>query len=176
MKKSVLPLVVLGGIVAYLVSKKPGTPHQAENAVVFSQATTDPLVSGNYANEADILRIIASTQTAGDALKALQTAGIIKSPSPAPLSSDSLSNPEQNYNYGKEFTGPYDLERLGLNEVVNQPAPQPITVSASAYDEMVNFISNARYKATHSTGARSTYWQAIVDREQSQLNMWIRGA
>lgn len=163
--------LILGalGIAALASMQKREVGNTGLTTPQVSQLMENPLSSGNYSNEQEIAAAILNSSNTTEALAAVKN--IV---SPPPLSSEQLSSPTQNYNYGKTF-GMFDTAALGLDQPVNQPSPVKVTVSQAEYNNMVEFLQNMQQKYSRASGARYDYYKAVYDREKAQFDQWVVG-
>ena len=108
----------------------------------------------------------SSVREALDAIGKLPTGNNLRNSSP-PI--------EFNTTGGERPTSPYDVDFLKKFTPIVAPVQNKVVVSALSYDRLAEQISKLREKAAGSRGSRKEYFDYAADREQAELNNYIRG-
>jgi len=192
MKKSTL-LIGLGVIaVGFALSKRTTS---SPNSKALAQATSDPLVSGNYSNEDVILGIIAGSKSTSDAIANLNTYGNMDKDTIAVYNSlsttptDATNRVATTNNQGEgviltttgqwingQFVTPTSAYDVGYAEAVIDAHPEVTThkVSQWEYDLTQKLYSSQLQKAQSSTNQdRREYFALIAADTKAQLDAMI---
>lgn len=167
----------------YLLSKMNNSPSNTPSAVADGGYTPQPIqwaapvtrdavqnISNTYGETfaAGVQQAIATSTTVSQALDAIGKL-------PTDNSLRNSSPPIEFNTTGEKPKSPYDVDYLKKFTPIAAPAPQKVVVAARQYDQVATMVTNLRQKAAGSKGSRKEYFTYAADREQAELNNWIRG-